>query len=82
MPEAIFKFGADERNSMRAIACQRWETQKISDPRSLALLDRIPDYDKKCNIIAVQISPSRSFSQVLNTIFGKVNIRPKLAYSQ
>jgi hypothetical protein len=27
MPEAIFKFGADERNSMRAIAGQRWETQ-------------------------------------------------------
>ena len=27
MPDAIFKFGADERNSMEAIARKRWETQ-------------------------------------------------------
>ena len=63
MPEAIFKFGADERNSMQAIARKRWETQKWADPRSLALLDRIPDYDKKCNIIAVQISRSDAFAE-------------------
>ena len=35
--------------------------QARADSYSLALLDRIPDCDKKCNIIAVQISRSDAF---------------------
>ncbi|MEG3880981.1 hypothetical protein QT972_26815 [Microcoleus sp. herbarium7] len=82
MPDAIFKFGADERNSLQAIACKGLETKRSLVPTCSQKLDRIPDYDKKCNIIAVQISRSRCFGRLSNTIFCKLNIRPKLAYSQ
>ncbi|TAE36926.1 MAG: hypothetical protein EAZ90_27445 [Oscillatoriales cyanobacterium] len=56
--------------------------QARAEPYSLALRDRIPDCDKKCNIIAVQISRSDAFAFVSNSIFCQLNIRPKLAYSQ
>lgn len=67
---------------MQAIACKGWETQQSLVPTCSRKLDRIPDYDKKCNIIAVQFSRSRCFGRLSNTIFCKLNIRPKLAYSQ
>lgn len=37
----------------------------------LALPDRIPDYDKKCNIIAVQISRSDRFCLGLKHHFSE-----------
>ncbi|MEG5033580.1 hypothetical protein [Microcoleus sp. AT3-D2] len=45
-------------------------------PYSLALPDRIPDCDKKCNIIAVQFSPTRSLFGHLKGFFRNLNIRP------
>ncbi len=67
---------------MQAIACKGWETKRSLVPTCSQKLDRIPDYDNKCNIIAVQISRSRCFGRLSNTIFCNLNIRPKLAYSQ
>ncbi|WP_373536181.1 hypothetical protein [Microcoleus sp.] len=61
MAEAILKFGACERNSALCDRPRALGNSAVACSCSLALPDRIPDYDKKCNIIAVQNSRSDRF---------------------